>query len=54
MIDFAVIVCKIAEKLPNTRTGNHVAGQLIRSGTSLAPNYGEAQSAESRRDFINE
>jgi four helix bundle protein len=53
LIDFAASVCNIAEKLPNSRTGNHVAGQLIRSGTSPAPNYGEAQSAESRRDFIH-
>jgi four helix bundle protein len=53
LIAFAVPVCDIAEKLPNKRTGNHVAGQLIRSGTSLAPNYGETRSAESRRDFIH-
>jgi len=33
--------------------GNHIAGQLIRCGTSPAPNYGEAQSAESRADFIH-
>jgi four helix bundle protein len=33
--------------------GNHIAGQIIRSGTSPAPNYGEAQSAESRSDFIH-
>ena len=33
--------------------GNHIAGQLIRCGTSPAPNYGEAQSAESRSDFIH-
>ena len=30
-----------------------MAGQLIRSGTSPALNYGEAQSGESRRDFIH-
>jgi len=30
-----------------------VAGQLLRSGTSLLPNHGEAQGAESRRDFIH-
>ena len=28
-------------------------GQLIRCGTSPAPNYGEAQSAESHSDFIH-
>ena len=37
---------------PNSKAGNHISNQLIRSGTSLAPNYGEAQSAESRKDFI--
>ena len=30
-----------------------MAGQLVRSGTSPALNYGEAQSAESRNDFIH-
>jgi four helix bundle protein len=39
--------------LPKTKVGNHVAGQIILSGTSPAPNYGEAQSAESRSDFIH-
>jgi four helix bundle protein len=39
--------------LPNSRTGNHMASQLVRSGTSPALNYGEAQSAESRNDFIH-
>ena len=33
--------------------GQTRAGQLIRSSTSAAPNYAEAQNAESRRDFIH-
>ncbi len=53
LIDFAVRIIQVAESLPKTRVGNHVAGQLIRCGTSPAPNYGEAQSAESRSDFIH-
>jgi len=53
LIEFAVRVLNAVESLPNSRVGNHVAGQLIRSGTSPAPNYGEAQSAESRKDFIH-
>lgn len=53
LTDFAVMMIDIAEALPGTRSGNHIAGQLIRSGTSPAPNYGEAQSAESRKDFIH-
>ena len=51
--DFAVIIIRTAESLQKTRAGNHIAGQLIRCGTSPAPNYGEAQSAESRSDFIH-
>ncbi|MFC1817341.1 four helix bundle protein [Thermodesulfobacteriota bacterium] len=53
LIDFAVRIIRIAEALPKTKVGNHIAGQLIRSGTSPAPNYGEAQGAESRSDFIH-
>jgi four helix bundle protein len=53
LIDFAVRVIRIAESLPKTRTGNHIAGQLIRCGTSSSSNYGEAQGAESRADFIH-
>jgi len=39
--------------MPNTKAGNHLSGQLIRSGTSAALNYGEAQSGESSKDFIH-
>ena len=53
LIDFAVRIIRIAEALPKTKVGNHIAGQIIRSGTSPAPNYGEAQGAESRPDFIH-
>ena len=53
LIDFAIRIIRIAESLPKTKVGNHIAGQLIRCGTSPAPNYGEAQSAESRADFIH-
>lgn len=53
LVDFAVRIIRTTESLPKTRTGNHLAGQLIRCGTSPAPNYGEAQSAESRSDFIH-
>lgn len=52
-ISFAVRVIRVAEALPKTATGIHVRNQLIRSGTSPAPNYGEAQAAESRADFIH-
>jgi four helix bundle protein len=53
LIDFAVRVIAVVEALPATRAGNHVANQLVRCGTSPAPNYAEAQGAESRNDFIH-
>ena len=53
LIDFAVRVITVVEALPTTKPGNHISGQLVRSGTSPAPNYGEARSAESRKDFIH-
>ncbi len=53
LITFAVRIINVVESLPDTKAGRHVAGQLVRSGTSPAPNYGEAQSAESRADFVH-
>ena len=53
LIKFAVEIIRAAESLPKSKSGNHIAGQIIRSGTSPASNYGEAQSAESRSDFVH-
>ncbi len=53
LIDFSIMVMDLVDVLPKTRVGNHIASQLIRCGTSPAPNYAEAQSAESRSDFIH-
>lgn len=53
LIAFSVRVIRVAEALPKTAVGNHIRGQLVRSGTSPAPNYGESQSAESRTDFVH-
>ena len=53
LINFSVGIIKLCEKLPETHAGKHLAGQLLRSGTSPAPNYGEARGAESKRDFIH-
>ena len=53
LIEFAILIIKTAEKLNNSKAGNHIAGQLVRLGTSPALQYGEAQSAESRNDFIH-
>jgi four helix bundle protein len=50
---FAARVGKVVDALPDTRLGRHVAGQLVRCGTSAPPNYDEGCAAESRRDFIH-
>ena len=53
LIDFAVRIIRLAASLPKTAAGRHISGQILRSGTSPAPNYGEARGAESRGDFIH-
>ena len=53
LIDFAVRVIKVADALPKTAAAKHIAGQLLRSGTSPAPNYAEARGAESNADFVH-
>ena len=53
LIDYAVRIVALSEALPDTKAGKHVASQILRSGTSPAPNYGEAQSAESKADFVH-
>ena len=53
LVSFSVQLIHLIDELPQTKSANHLANQLIRSGTSPALNYGEAQSAESRKDFIH-
>ena len=50
---FAARVGKVVDALPDTRLGRHVAGQLVRSGTSAPPNYDEGCAAESKADFVH-
>ena len=53
LLEFAAVVIDLSEKLPNTRAGNHLAGQFLRAGTSPYGNHGEAQAPESADDFIH-
>ena len=53
LIDFAVMAIEISESLLKTKAGSHLSGQLARSGTAPALNYGEAQDAESDKDFVH-
>ncbi len=53
LVVFAVKIIDLVTCLPKTTAGRHVAGQVLRSGTSPAPNYAEARGAESRADFVH-
>ena len=53
LLEFAVAVAELTDDLPNTRAGNHIAGQLLRCGTSPYGHHGEVECAESRKDFIH-
>ena len=53
LVNFTCRMIDVVEALPKTRSGNYIAGQLIRSCHSPAFNYGEVQAAESRSDFIH-
>jgi four helix bundle protein len=53
LLNYAAQVIYLVDRLPQTRAGNHLAGQLLRSGTAALPNHGEAQAAESRSDFVH-
>jgi four helix bundle protein len=53
LINFAVRLIKLCDRLPRTQAGKHVAGQLLRSGTAPAAHYAEARGAESANDFVH-
>jgi four helix bundle protein len=53
LLEFAARVGKVVDALPQSRLGRHIAGQLVRCGTSPLPNYEEGCAAESRADFVH-
>ena len=53
LLEFAASVIQLVDSLPNTKAGNHIAGQLLRCGTSPLSNHGEVEAAESRKDFLH-
>ena len=53
LIEFSVAIIKLSRKMNKSYEARHLSSQLIRSGTSVSLNYGEAQSGESRKDFIH-
>jgi four helix bundle protein len=54
LLDFSARIIRLVDALPNTRAAEHVAGQLLRCGTSPYGNHGEVEAAESRKDFVHE
>jgi four helix bundle protein len=53
LLEFSARIIRLVDALPNTRAANHLAGQLLRSGTSPYGNHGEVEAAESRKDFVH-
>jgi len=53
LVEYSCRMIDVVETLPNTRAGNYIAGQLIKSCMSPTFNYGEVQGAESRNDFVH-
>ena len=53
LLEFSVRVIRVADAMPGTRAGLHLADQLMRAGTSPYGHHGEAEGAESRDDFLH-
>lgn len=53
LLDYAADIVRLAESIRRSPAGTHVANQMLRSGTSVLPNHGEAQAAESNADFVH-
>jgi len=53
LLEFAATIVQLADRLPDTKAATHIAGQLLRCGTSPLANHGEVQAAESRKDFLH-
>jgi len=53
LVAFAVLIIEVSSNLQNNNAGRNMSNQIVRSGTSPALNYGEARSAESRKDFVH-
>jgi four helix bundle protein len=53
LLEFSARIIRLVDALPNKRAGNHVAGQLLGSGTSPYGNHGAVEAAESRKVFVH-
>ncbi len=53
LVQFSARIIGLSNSLKSNSGVKHLYLQLVKSATSVALNYGEAQSAESRKDFIH-
>jgi len=53
LYDWVLRLIKFIDKLPKDSVCSVMGKQLLRSGTSILANYIEANSASSKKDFIN-
>ena len=53
LIVFAINIIRLSDGIKPSIGGRNLAEQIVRSSSSIALNYGEAQSAESGRDFVH-
>ncbi|MBU1013677.1 MAG: four helix bundle protein [Bacteroidetes bacterium] len=53
LINLSVSIINLCRNLNQEFVSEHLSAQIIRSSTSSALNYGEAQGAESRKDFAH-
>jgi len=53
LIAFAIGLTEACAVMKQNFINQHLSSQILRSGTSAALNYGEAQAAESKKDFIH-
>ena len=53
LLEYSASIIRLVESMSKTKAGNHVGGQLLRSATSPYFNHGEAEAAESPRDFVH-
>jgi len=53
LVEFSVAIMVLTKRLPKDKVGFYLQDQLCRSSISASLNYGESESAESKRDFVH-
>ena len=53
LVELSLAINEICSNLEQSHLAQHISSQIIRSSTSAALNYGEAQAAESKKDFAH-